>query len=176
MKQLTFLLTTAFFLILSSGCNKSDFRYQTDYQKSLKAWHTFKQQSGNSYQYIVGGGSWVGSGWETTITVTDGVVTQRDYEYHNPPDPDIEFPEEEKWTETGDEIGTHERGFQPITLDEVYQIAKNDWLKKRSNTTTYFEAKNDGMISSAGYVPDGCQDDCFRGITILSITAIDDKP
>jgi hypothetical protein len=34
----------------------------------------------------------------------------------------------------------------------------------------YFEAETDGLLSSCGYVEDGCQDDCFVGIHIAGIT------
>jgi hypothetical protein len=54
-------------------------------------------------------------------------------------------------------------------LDEIYEKARSNWLKKRGNAKTYFEAKNDGLISSCGYAEDGCQDDCFNGINITSI-------
>lgn len=78
------------------------------------------------------------------------------------------------WTETGAMVGTHTgtpaSGY--LTLDQVYEKAKNDWLKKRSGTTTYFEAKNNGLISSCGYVPDNCADDCFTGINITLIEAL----
>ncbi|WP_256004937.1 hypothetical protein [Pedobacter deserti] len=49
-------------------------------------------------------------------------------------------------------------------------MAKTDLLIKRANVNTTFEAKNSGLISAAGYVEEGCQDDCFRGINIISIT------
>ena len=59
-----------------------------------------------------------------------------------------------------------------LTLDEIYSKAKNEWLVKRKNVTNYFEAKNDGLISTCGYVEKGCVDDCFAGITIKSIQSL----
>ncbi|MFD2920106.1 hypothetical protein ACFS6H_10325 [Terrimonas rubra] len=78
------------------------------------------------------------------------------------------------WTETGAMVGAHtDTPATPfLTLDQVYEKAKNDWLKKRSGTTTYFEAKNNGLISACGYVPDNCADDCFTGIGISLIEAL----
>lgn len=58
------------------------------------------------------------------------------------------------------------------TLDEIYEKAKSDWLKKRNNAQTFFEAKNNGIISSCGFVEDNCADDCFRGITITLVEGI----
>lgn len=78
------------------------------------------------------------------------------------------------WTEGPAQIGIHKNtpASQYLTLDEVYEIAKNDWLKKRDNTATFFETKNNGLISNCGYVPNDCQDDCFRGITISLIASL----
>ncbi len=59
-----------------------------------------------------------------------------------------------------------------MTLDEVYDKAKNVWLRKRENAKVIFETKNNGLISSCGYINDGCQDDCFSGIGISSIEAL----
>ncbi len=58
------------------------------------------------------------------------------------------------------------------TLDEIYKLAETDWIIKRENAKVYFETKNNGMISSAGYVVGNCQDGCFNGINIKSIQAI----
>ncbi|MFC3196036.1 hypothetical protein ACFOET_00285 [Parapedobacter deserti] len=85
------------------------------------------------------------------------------------------FHEALQWTETEAELGLHEKtpASRLQTLDEVYETARSVWLKKRGDAETYFEAKNDGMISSAGFVPNGCMDDCFSGIHIRSIATID---
>ena len=79
-----------------------------------------------------------------------------------------------EWTEEDHEVGTRENtsAAAPRTLDEVYDKAQNDWLQKRSGANISFEANNNGLISSCGYWMDGCQDDCFIGINIISIEAI----
>jgi len=88
---------------------------------------------------------------------------------------DQAFLEVLQWTETESELGLHEKApaGRVQTLDEVYEAARSVWLKKRNDASVYFETKNNGMISSAGFVPDGCADDCFSGISIRSIAAID---
>lgn len=93
------------------------------------------------------------------------------------------FPEQEgepfyeslQWTESGSELGLHESSPASwlLTLDEVYETARTVWLKKRDDGSVSFEAKNNGLISLAGFWPDGCMDDCFTGISIRSIEAID---
>lgn len=75
------------------------------------------------------------------------------------------------WTETGANLGKAvDTPAAPLrTLDQIYEIARTEWLIKRKDAQVYFEAKNSGMISGAGFVPDGCQDDCFNGINISEI-------
>ncbi|MGX5688663.1 hypothetical protein [Arcticibacter tournemirensis] len=79
-----------------------------------------------------------------------------------------------EWSEEEGDLGKNMEtpASSLMTLDEVYDKAKNDWLKKRENTKVTFETKNNGLISSCGYAKDGCQDDCFNGITISSIDAL----
>jgi len=158
-----------------TSCKKSDFRYQNDFEKSYKEWMSFKETSGNSYRYQVSGGSWTGIGWQTTITVREGKVVQRDFKYLIPDKWQGNIPEDQKeWTENENEINSHENtsAAAAVTLDEIYEKARTEWLKKRSNAKTYFEAKNNGLISSCGYIEDGCQDDCFNGIGISFIESL----
>ncbi|MNJ94146.1 hypothetical protein D3C87_118340 [compost metagenome] len=54
-------------------------------------------------------------------------------------------------------------------LDQVYEKAKKIGYKKK-RPKIYFEAKNNGLISSEGCVPDSCQNDCFVGINISKIS------
>lgn len=163
------LVSLLFILSVFSSCEKIDF--DNDFKKSQKAWSSFKKTSNNSYQYTVVGGSWVGSGWETKLTVIEGVVTERYYKYSPPSNtkqPIIE------WTENKNELNTHESSAaaETITLDQVYQKAEKEWLIKRENAETYFEVDSAGLISTAGYVPNNCADDCFNGITIREISEI----
>lgn len=78
------------------------------------------------------------------------------------------------WVEEASGIGTHKNtAASPyLTLDAVYEEAKNEWLKKRENAETIFETGSDGLISTCGYTINGCQDDCFTGIRIVRIEAL----
>ncbi len=92
------------------------------------------------------------------------------------PEQELEhFHDNLQWIETEAELGFHEQtpAGRVQTLDEVYETARTVWLKKRGDVDIFFEAKNDGLISSAGFVPNNCMDDCFSGISIRSIEAID---
>ncbi|SHM32685.1 hypothetical protein SAMN04488057_10184 [Cyclobacterium lianum] len=174
MKYTLYFAALMAFGYLVSSCVSDDLEYENEFEASQTAWTNFKESSGNSYTYTVVFGSWVGFSWETSLTIVDGYVTERHFEYTTLPD-DLseEVPEEElEWTETEAELGSHQMGAEPMTLDEVYAKARDEWLVKRENAVTFFERKNDGMISTCGYVENNCVDDCFIGIKINRIDAL----
>lgn len=178
MKHKIFFLFLILFIALS-GCKKEAYHYQNDFEKSYTTWLSFKAKTNNSYQYVVGGGSWTGMGWSTTLTVQEGKVMERSFRLSVPDDWQGDIPEEHReWAETGDEVGSHQDtpAALPITLDEIYEKGKTFWLLKRKNAKTYLSAENDGLISQCGFIIDGCQDDCFNGITITKIEALTPEP
>lgn len=154
---------------LFASCKKSDIEYDSDFNKSNRAWANFKASSGNSYRFMIGTGSWTGYGTETIITVRNGIVVGRSYVAKAIIRPATTATIMKEWVEDESNLNTHAEGATSVTLDEIYHKAKTDWLLKRKDATTSFEAKNNGLISSAGYVPNGCADDCFRGISIVFI-------
>lgn len=172
-------LLLSFLLVgfVSLSCEKSDIDHSRDFDKSYQKWLEFKEATGNSYLYQVVTSSWVGYSTETTITVEKGEVVQRHYKFNigSYSDIDIEnIPEEMlEWTENGEEVGLHgsESGAAlPFTLDEIYSMAPQ-WLAKRKGVTTIFETEHYGLISSCGYWPENCADDCFVGVHIRFIEA-----
>jgi hypothetical protein len=171
MRKACFLVVVLFTIVITS-CKK-DMAYGGDYALSYRSWLDFKDSSGNSYRYKVVSGSWTGYGTETIITVKKGKVVERSFvakAYANNGTNTINILEQ--WTEDESQLSSHEKGAALRTMDEIYQLAKTDWLQKRDDATTYFEAKNHGLISSCGYVPNGCADDCFQGISIDLIEGI----
>lgn len=164
-----------FLLLLAaavSSCQKNEIEYENDFEKSYKAWQRFKLVSNNSYRYTVTASTWVGASWQTTITVTNGEVTQRHFKYTFLAGLVANIPEEaQEWVEDENSLNLHQSSAaaEPLTLDEIYKIARNAWLTKRKDAKAYFEAGNGGLILSCGFVPDNCQDDCFTGIHIQSI-------
>jgi len=159
--------------MLLTSCKKSNLNYENSFENSYQEWLNFKKTSGNSYNYVVGGGSVFGPGWQTDITVISGKVTKRHFKYTSIAAM-VNVPAEVlEWTENENEIGSHTTsGAIALTLDQVYEKARTEWLIKRKDASVYFETNNNGMISSCGYVPDGCMDDCFNGITISSIISL----
>jgi len=154
--------------VLFTSCEKNGIDFSSEFQKSFRTWLDFKASSGNSYRYTIEFGSWVGFSTETTITIQSGKPTHRSY-VRRARDQNNAIVIQEQWEEDESTLNTHEYGAAPITLDAIYSKARTDWLQKRENATSFFEAKNAGMISTCGYVPSACADDCFTGIHISSI-------
>jgi major membrane immunogen (membrane-anchored lipoprotein) len=151
------------------ACEKSDITNENDYLNSYEAWLKFKVENNNSYRYITTTSSWAGMASETTITVQNGKITGRDYVKTVFDYEDNEVKVVEQWQENEENLNTHENYGPLLKLDEIYHLAETQWLKKQKGVQTYFENNNNGMISSCGYVPNGCQDDCFIGINIKLI-------
>ena len=169
------LLFSISFLIFSCS-NDDDINHQNDFENSQEAWLDFKASSNNSYKYVVSSGSiLIPYGWETTITVSNGVIIERAFKYTSGAEEFVPADQLE-WTENENEINSAEHlytsAYTAVTLDEIYVKAKQEWLIKRKGSTTYFESENNGLISTCGYVEKGCMDDCFNGITLKSIVAL----
>ena len=154
-------------LMLLSACKKT--QIDSEYDTSLRVWQEFKASVNNSYVYTVTASSDVGIFTETKITVSNGVVTARDYTETsgNPAINNLK-----RWRENGVTLNTHTEGALLITMDEVYVKAKNEWLTAdRDKNNAYFETKNNGMISTCSYVPKNVADHPGFGIHISSIAA-----
>lgn len=154
-------------IILFGACKKDE--YGDELSKSKEVYIAFKQASNNNYQYVVTTSSWTGYSTATTLTIQGGKVVGRAYVAKRIADTVGTVVVVQEWTEDAGSLGTHWDGAFSLTLDDVYERAKNEWLKKRDDADVYFEAKNQGMISTAGYTEKNCADDCFRGIEIGSI-------
>ena len=166
------------FLILVvslTGCSKDNIAYENQFIKSEKAFNVFKVENNNSYKFVLHISSWTNFSSETTIYVQNGKVVRRDYiakqgVWENGR---WNFIILEEYTEVENEINTQVKLPKAITLDQIYSEAKNELLKVNSKENTiYFETENEGMISSVGYAPKGCQDDCFKGYNISGIVPL----
>ena len=171
MKSYNVLIVIALTLTLFTACKKDD-GVVDNYNSSYKAWMKFKSSVNNTYEYAVVSGSWTGFSSETIITVSKGVVVQRAYTAAKTNGQNGTKTIMKQWIEQANTLNTHSEGASTFTLDEVYRKAKNEWLVNSKNTDTFFEAKNQGMLSIAGFNEKGCVDDCFNGIHISFIRKI----
>lgn len=168
-------LSAIIILVSVTGCKKDDIANESEFNKSYKTWLSFKSTAHNTYLYTTSFGSVFGYGAEVKTGVINGKVTWRDFiSTQLKRNGTSQIDTIKQWHEDASHINTHPNDVgESLTLDDVYQKAKTVWLKadKKSNDI-YFETKNTGMISSCGFVPKGCQDDCFNGITISLITSV----
>lgn len=169
-RNLTVLVLLLVFAI--SGCKKEAIEFRKDFDKSFKTWLDFKASASNNYKYQLVTNSWSGSSTQTTITVKDGKVVQREYISKTVKQPGNVITIHEDWVENGQELNSHKNYGAILTLDEIYEKAKTELLIKRADAEVSFESKNNGMISSCGYVPKNCADDCFSGFSISFIERI----
>lgn len=149
----------------------------TDFDRSYAKWLAFKKSQNNSYSFTAVTSSFVLFNTETKITVVNGAITARDfasYQYHQSQGTDtLTRVIVDQWHEDKTNLNSHNNSPWLLTLDDVYAKANADWLSVDAHKNTiYFETKNNGMISTAGYYPNGCADDCFTGINISSISAL----
>jgi hypothetical protein len=170
MKKLLPILTLL--IIGLSACKKDE--VNTRFDDSYKAWSVFKRSSANSYTYTAFNGSVFGSYIETKFTINAGKITKREFlSGRYPPNADSLIINKQ-WVEDSSHLDTHgTEAHALLTLDAVYNKAKKDWLSvNKKDNDVYLEANNNGIISSAGYVPKGCMDDCFNGIHIKDVIAL----
>lgn len=154
-------------LFLFFSCNDGT-AFDSEFDKSLDTWESTKSKEGNSYNYTVTFGSVFGFGSETVITIENDKVISRAYEsyVYNGTDKEIT----DSWLEVQNELGTHEEGAEPITLNQIYSSCKSDILtvNEDENFITFL-AENNGILSNCSYFPKNCQDDCSIGFNITSI-------
>jgi hypothetical protein len=154
------------------GACKKDVEYASELSRSKEVYIAFKSSVDNNYQYVVTTNSWTGYSSATTLVIKDGKVAGRSYVAKQMADTGFAQVVVKEWTEDAGSLGTHTDGAALQNLDDVYEQAKKEWLKKRTDAYVYFEAKNSGMISTAGFSEKNCADDCFQGIEISSITKL----
>lgn len=175
------LLLAAIIIFLSScskdpavNAKKSTNSPDLNYNDSYKAWLSYKQSINNSYSYTSTSGSFTGYGVTTKISVKNGAIIGRDYTSYQYQENSSNKTIIKQWHEDTNTLNTHDgEGGELLTMDGIYSKAINVWLKADPKANDiYFETKNNGLISSCGYFPLGCQDDCFTGINISSITSL----
>lgn len=144
------------------------------YNDSYKAWLNYKKNIKNSYSYISTYSSFTGYGVTIKIDVKNGAIISRDFTSYQYQQNTSNKTIIKQWHEDSSSLNSHgDVAGELLTMDAIYLKAKDVWLKVDPKINDiYFETKNNGIISTCGYYPIGCQDDCFNGIHIDSITAL----
>jgi hypothetical protein len=124
---------------------------------------TWEQASdGKAYSYSRRGLSWLGYNGVTTITVReDGVVVRRDF---TPSGGGA------GWTESGDEIGSHDEGSPAKTLEELYADCDDVLAADPATHDINFELDDQGFLKTCYSAQRSCEEDCFSGIQLDALT------
>ncbi|WP_379090139.1 hypothetical protein [Pedobacter sp. UC225_65] len=146
MKRNPYLIILLLVGTLFTACKKSDIVQVKDFDRSYQTWLNFKSTSDNSYRYKISTSSWVGSSTETIITIKNGQAIARSYVAKRIDRTTNQVVVYDQWTEDKSNLNSHQSGASALTLDRFYEKAKTDWLLKRKNAKTSFEANNNGMI------------------------------
>lgn len=167
------LLVLVFTGLLLSGCGQSV--KQSELDESLATWQNLKAQNGDHYRYETSFASWTGFSSTTTLTVKAGRVTARAYEATYFDQDKTETTE--TWTEQGSEVGSHEAGAEPRTVDELYGVCRSEVLMQSSaENEFYLEFRGDGVLKDCYYRPKNCADDCLMGVNISGLEFLPAKP
>jgi hypothetical protein len=71
-------------------------------------------------------------------------------------------------------LGSHDKGVSLLTIDDLYKSCASKYLIADSkNNTLYFDTELNGLMTLCGFVPNGCQDDCYQGVKINSFKWIE---
>jgi len=132
---------------------------------SWDTWEVAKTEAADTYQYVRTASIWTGERFETTVVVSSGVVVERSY---------VAYDGDEltdSWTEYADDLGSHESGFEALTLDDLYSECQADVLPRaddvNSLTLTTFE---DGLLQDCYTVDQSLEDSGADGISLESIS------
>jgi hypothetical protein len=144
------------------------------YNASFKQWKNLKLKN---YSYTVSTpAGQLDITTTTTITVKNGKVVKREFTYDDQSDIQVNEEGEQSWThyswveDTLKELGSHNEGFIPITLDEVYiQCRQNILVQDPVRYYVEFDTQNNGLISRCTYYPTNESDGADRGVFISSI-------
>jgi len=77
-----------------------------------------------------------------------------------------------EWEEDQNNLGKYDPTGLTMTIDQIYQKAKDTWLVPSKDDEPIFETNNKGIISMVGIRLKPYEDIPFNGVRIVSITAL----
>lgn len=77
-----------------------------------------------------------------------------------------------EWEEDQNNLGKYDPKGLTMTIDQIYQKAKDTWLVPSKDDEAIFETNNNGIISMVGIRLKPYEDIPFNGVRIVSITAL----
>ncbi len=77
-----------------------------------------------------------------------------------------------EWEEDQNNLGKYDPKDLAMTIDQIYQKAKDTWLVPTKDSDAIFETENKGIISLVGITLKPYEDVPFNGVRIVSVTAL----
>jgi hypothetical protein len=133
--------------------------------ESLLVWQGLKAADDGTYQYTRSSSSFSGYRSTTTFVVEADVVVRRAFEGYDENGVLVD-----SFDEQGAEVGSNE-GAEPVrTIDELYEICRDEVLTQDPDSNYfYLTFRDDGVLELCVYVPRDCADDCGDGVEISSL-------
>ena len=100
--------------------------YLEELNSAEAGWQQLKNEYGSSYRYVTRGGAVWGPTYETTLTVENEKVVQRDLSLIEIDENTGETTVTEIWSETGDDVGSHPNSgaSAPVTVEVHFATCK----------------------------------------------------
>lgn len=77
-----------------------------------------------------------------------------------------------EWKEDQNNLGKYDPKGLAMTIDQIYQKAKDTWLVPSKDNESIFETDNNGIISLVGIKLKPYEDIPFNGVRIVSVTSL----
>ncbi|HXU80771.1 MAG TPA: hypothetical protein VN914_05200 [Polyangia bacterium] len=133
-------------------------------EQSRQIW---KGMATSAYQYSAIDAFFSGSRWTTVIEVAGGRVVRRSFQSVNTE----QNVTEEAWSEDLRTLGSHRSGAPVLTIDELYDRCAREFLTADPavhEIGVYLHGN--GLLQECGVWPRGCQDDCWKGVGMETLT------
>jgi hypothetical protein len=164
-KMFTVIFAVSCFSFTACG---EEVAYESAYINSQSAWLTAKVSNGNAYVYRVEATAADGSGQATSLLVREDAVIQRTFKRYE--DLDFRMGLLTEWTEEQSEIGAHDEGAAPLTVDDLYEACHGSVLNKGEGYQIAFEVDSRGILKTCTYRASGCAEDaCTKGVRINEV-------
>jgi hypothetical protein len=185
MRSSLFIIVIAFLLTgTAAGCGGSDSKSSPDaappdatpapdagpdrqalVAESLAVWQEVKAADDGTYGYTRRTSSFTGYRTITTFVVSNDVVVRRTYEGYDESDELVD-----SFDEQGDQVGSNQEGAPVYTIDQIYEVCRDEVLTQDPEANAFFLSFHpDGILEDCLYRSLTCQDDCQMGVGIDSL-------
>lgn len=132
---------------------------------SRSAWEQARDEAADSYSYVRVASYWTGERMETTVIVEGGNIVERDYVAYDGTEEITD-----SWQEYGVDVGSHEAGFEALTIDQLYDLCRDDVMPSATDTNVLtFTTFEDGLLQNCFTVDQSLEDSGADGVALESI-------